>query len=198
MIAYLSGTLADKGPDTAIIDVHGVGYLVRIPSSTQSRLGDTGHTVKLLTILVIRENSQELYGFLTTGERGLFEKLISVSGVGPKLALSILSSMSPDGFAQAILTNDSKSLSKVPGVGKKTAERLIMELKGSFDSLDFGLPETLPDASAMGGPQREAVMALESLGFKQSDAAIAVSEAARKLGDIATSDVLVKEALRKI
>lgn len=200
MIAYVAGTLAAKTLGQAVVDVHGVGYAVHIPLSTYNRLDEINRPVKLFTYLSIRENAQELFGFLTVAERELFEQLIDVNGVGPKLALSVLSAMEPQGFRRAILTGDTKALSRIPGVGRKTAERLIMELsdtfraKGEFVELSAlaGLPGTPRD------PQTEAVLALVSLGYRQPEAAQAVRNAAQKLGDAATSESLVKEALRRM
>lgn len=200
MIAYVAGSLAARAPGIAVVDVHGVGYAVHIPLSTYNRLGEIGEPVKLFTYLAIRENAQDLFGFLTSAERDLFERLIDVNGVGPKLALSVLSTMEPQGFCRAILSGDVKGLSRIPGVGKKTAERLIMELSDSFQTkgglAELGVLTGLPAAPS--DPQTEAVLALVSLGFRQTDAAQAVRNAAQKLGEDTTSEALVKEALRKM
>lgn len=198
MIAYVAGTLASKTPGMAVVDVHGVGYAVHVPLSTYDRLGEIGQPVKLLTYLSIRENAQDLFGFVTSAERELFGRLIDVNGVGPKLALSVLSSMEPQGFRRAILTGDVKALSRIPGVGKKTAERLIMELSDDFQGkgelADLG---ALAATAAPGDPQSEAVLALVNLGFRQPEAAQAVRAAAQRLGEGVTAEALVKEALRR-
>ena len=199
MIAYLAGTLAAKVPGIAVVDVHGVGYAVQIPLSTYSRLGPADESVKLFTHLSVRENAMGLFGFLSAAERDLFERLIQVSGVGPKLGLSVLSAMEPDDFRLAVLAGDTKALSRVPGVGRKTAERLVMELRDRFAEY-----ETMPGAGAIPGEgaapadaQAEAVMALASLGLKQPDAARMVREIAANV-DGATTEQLVKEALRRL
>jgi len=200
MIAFLAGSLAAKTPGLAVVDVHGVGYAVHVPLSTYNRLGEVGSPVRLLTYLAIRENAQDLYGFLTAGERDLFERLIDVNGVGPKLGLSVLSATEPAGFRRAVLTGDVKALSRIPGVGKKTAERLIMELGDSFQAkgelAELGLPGS--GAGAMSDSRTEAVLALVSLGFRQPDAAQAVRKAVASLGQGATTESLLKEALRKV
>jgi holliday junction DNA helicase RuvA len=198
MIASLSGKLASKEPTAAVVDVAGVGYLVQIPLSTFTRLGNLGEEVQLYTHLSVRENAMELFGFNAVSERELFERLIEINGVGPRLALSILSGMEPDAFRLAVVGGDDKSLSKIPGVGKKTAGRLIMELRESFEAapLSSGL-EALSDAGAIDSAA-DAVRALVSLGLGQPEASAAVRSTATDLGEDATTDVLVREALRRL
>lgn len=200
MIAYLAGTLAEKSPGSAVVDVHGVGYRVAIPLSTYEKLGEIGSSIKLLTYLSVRENAFDLFGFSSASERDLFLRLIEISGVGPRLALNVLSGMEPMLFRRAVLTGDVKALSRIPGVGKKTAERLLMELSGAFQGSG--------ELAAMGvtpGPgkdaadaQTEAVLALVNLGFRHADAAQAVRSAAERQNANATPESLVKEALRSL
>jgi Holliday junction DNA helicase RuvA len=168
--------------------------------SAFDQLGPSGGELKLLTYLSVRENAFDLFGFLTAAERDLFLRLIEISGVGPKLALSILSGMEPMAFRRAVLTGDAKALSRIPGVGKKTADRLLMELSGAFQGKGelaaMGVPPDIGEGAT--DAQTEAVLALVSLGFRHPDAAQAVRVAAAKLGEETTSEVLVKEALRAL
>ena len=195
MIAYLAGTLSSRTPGTAVVDVHGVGYAVHIPLSTYSRLPAGDEQVRLFTHLSVRENAMELFGFLSASERDLFERLIQVSGVGPKLGLSVLSAMEPDEFRLAVVAGDTRALSRVPGVGRKTAERLVIELRDSLEQLPADMLAT--EAAAPGDPQAEAVMALVSLGLKQAEAAAVVRQIAPEL-EAASTEQLVKEALRRL
>ena len=195
MIAYLAGTLSSRTPGTAVVDVHGVGYAVHIPLSTYSRLPAGDAQVRLFTHLSVRENAMELFGFLSASERDLFERLIQVSGVGPKLGLRVLSAMEPDEFRLAVVAGDTRALSRVPGVGRKTAERLVIELRDTLAQLPADM---LPgQAAAPGDPQAEAVMALVSLGLKQAEAAAVVRQIAPEL-EAASTEQLVKEALRRL
>ncbi len=198
MIASLTGTIAAKDPDVAVVDVSGVGYRVQIPLSTYNRLGDVGATARLFTHLSVRENAMELFGFGAAAELDLFERLIEINGVGPKLALSILSGMEPDAFRLAVMAGDVTSLSKVPGVGKKTAGRLVMEMREAFESGD--LPDALGPSGTTepGDALAEAVKALVSLGLNHPEAAAAVRDAARELGEDATTEELVKDSLKRL
>ena len=195
MIAHLVGTLSAKVPGMVVVDVHGVGYAVQVPLSTYNRLPPAGTEVKLLTLMSVRENAVELFGFLTQAERELFGQLIRVSGVGPKLALGVLSAMEPGEFRLAVLAGDVKALARIPGVGRKTAERLVVELRGVLEEISLA-EEAI--AEARGGPHIEAVRALVSLGLKHPEAAKAVRAAAKELGEEATTEQLVREALRRL
>src|SRR5665647_780155 len=139
MIGKLTGTLEDKNPPQLLVDCHGVGYEVFVPMSTFYNLPELGAKVSLLTHLVVREDAQILYGFATASDRATFRELIKISGVGPRTALSVLSGMSVSELAQAITLQEAGRLVKVPGIGKKTAERLLLELKGKLGA-DIGLP----------------------------------------------------------
>ena len=138
MIGKLTGTLGDKNPPQVLVDCNGVGYEVDVPMSTFYNLPGVGEKVSLLTHFVVREDAQILYGFGSSGEREAFRQLIKISGVGPRTALSVLSGMSVADIAQAVTAQDAGRLVKVPGIGKKTAERLLLELKGKFGA-DLGL-----------------------------------------------------------
>lgn len=175
MIAFLSGKLAAKSPTWAVVETAGVGFHVFIPVSSFNALGPPGSDVRLLTHLHVREDALQLYGFATEAERRLFLLLISVSGVGPKLAQGILSGISVDEFEAAVRSQDAASLVKVPGVGRKTADRLVLELRDKIGEAH----EAGPDASAGMTPsiEDEAVMALVSLGYKR----IQAQEAVRKV-----------------
>jgi Holliday junction DNA helicase RuvA len=169
MIAKLSGKLADINFTECIIDVHGVGYQVFIPMSTYDKLPREGEDVSLFINTQVREDAISLYGFATKAEKQLFEILISTTGVGPKLALSILSSMPVESFTSAIINGDLNTIKRISGIGKKTAERLIVELKDKLakTSLPFiaTATDTVTDEKAMA--MEDAAAALEQLGFKQ-------------------------------
>ena len=168
MIGKLSGTLGDKNPPQILVDCHGVGYEVNVPMSTFYNLPGLGDKVTLLTHFVVREDAQLLYGFATHPEREAFRQLIKISGVGPRTALSVLSGMSVGELAQAVTLQEAGRLVKVPGIGKKTAERLLLELKGKLGA-DIGLP-THPVNDA----QTDILQALLALGYSDREAAISL------------------------
>ena len=156
VIGRLVGQLAEKSPPHLLIDCHGVGYEVDVPMSTFYQLPGLGEKVTLLTHFVVREDAQILYGFATPGERGAFRELVKISGVGPRTALAVLSGMSVADLAQAVTAQESGRLVKVPGIGKKTAERLLLELKGKLGA-------DLQALLALGYNEREAAAALKAL-----------------------------------
>ncbi|HZE91003.1 MAG TPA: Holliday junction branch migration protein RuvA [Rhizobacter sp.] len=168
MIGRLSGLLAEKNPPQLLVDVNGVGYEVDVPMSTFYNLPPLGERVTLLTHFVVREDAQVLFGFLTGSERTTFRQLIKISGVGPRMALSILSGLSVTELAQAISLQDSARLVKVPGIGKKTAERLLLELKGKLGA-DLALP-----ASVSSEAQADILQALVALGYSDREASAAL------------------------
>jgi Holliday junction DNA helicase RuvA len=168
MIGRLTGTLAQKTPPQLLVDVAGVGYEVDVPMSTFYNLPALGERITLLTHFVVREDAQQLFGFLTADERTTFRLLIKISGVGPRTALSILSGLSVAELAQAIAVQDTGRLVKVPGIGKKTAERLLLELKGKLG------PDLAAPASVVSGTQSDIVQALVALGYNDRDAAAAL------------------------
>ncbi|MEO7335478.1 MAG: Holliday junction branch migration protein RuvA, partial [Caldimonas sp.] len=168
MIGRITGILAEKTPPQLLIDVHGIGYEVDVPMSSFYNLPALGETVTLLTHFVVREDAQVLFGFLTHDERSTFRLLVKISGVGPRTALSILSGLSVTELAQAITLQESGRLVKVPGIGKKTAERLLLELKGKLgDAL------TAP-VTVAAGAQADILQALLALGYNDRDAAAAL------------------------
>ena len=167
MIGRLSGTLLEKLPPQIMVDVSGVGYEVDVPMSSFYNLPATGEKVSLFTHFVVREDAQQLFGFLTLKERAAFRELIRISGVGPKLALSVLSGLSVDDLASCIALQDAGRLTRVPGIGKKTAERLLLELKGK-------LADALPQAGGAGlataTVANDALHALLALGYSDKEA----------------------------
>ena len=172
MIGRLSGTLLEKLPPQVLLDVGGVGYEIDVPMSSFYNLPAIGERVTLVTYFVVREDAQQLYGFLSQKERAAFRELIRISGVGPKLALSVLSGMSADDLAQCIVLQDAARLTRVPGIGKKTAERLLLELKGK-------LADALPQAgglSANTGVANDALNALLALGYSDKEALPALKQ----------------------
>lgn len=174
MIGFLRGRLIQKTPPQLVLDVHGVGYEVEAPMTTFYNLPMLGEEVKLFTHLVVREDAHILFGFSSETERLLFRVLIKVNGVGPKLALTILSGQSVEEFYRCVENNDVKSLVRLPGVGQKTAERLIIEMRGRLPELDqSALPvdNAHPLVAAVNTPKQEAVSALCALGYKPQDAA---------------------------
>ena len=184
MIGRLTGLLAEKHPPQVLVDVNGVGYEVEVPMSTFYNLPETGARVTLLTQFVVREDAQLLYGFLPARERDAFRQLIKVSGIGAKSALGILSGLSVDDLAHAITLQDTGLLVKIPGIGKKTAERLLLELRDKFSVAGVAAPQAGQPASstsdvlnallALGYNEREALMAI-----KQLPAGTGVSEGIR-------------------
>ena len=169
MIGKLTGTLLEKNPPQLLIDCHGVGYEVDVPMSTFYNLPAVGEVVGLLTHFVVREDAQILYGFGTAREREAFRQLIRISGVGPRTALSVLSGMGVDDLAQAVSAQDSARIVKVPGIGKKTAERLLLELKGKMGA-DLGARGGMAAGSDVASDIQQALMAL---GYNEKDAATA-------------------------
>lgn len=176
MIGKLTGILSDKNPPQVIVDCNGVGYEVQVPMSTFFNLPADGTRVSLLTHFVVREDAQILYGFGSEPERAAFRELIKISGVGPRTALSVLSGMSVAELAQAVTTQEAGRLVKVPGIGKKTAERLLLELKGKL-GVDLGLP-----AHAVGDAQTDIQQALLALGYNDKEAAAALKALPKDVG----------------
>jgi Holliday junction DNA helicase RuvA len=177
MIAQLRGTLADKRPNQVLVDVGGVGYLVHIPVSTFYALGDLHSNVTLLIHTQVREDAISLYGFLSSREKHLFELLISASGVGPVLALKILSGMSVDDLVPAVRAGDLVRLTRIPGVGRKTAERMVVELRDKLAAMET--PATARQPVATSGTASDVVSALLNLGYEQHAAEQAVERAGK-------------------
>ena len=195
MIAYLKGTLIRKSPISVIVDVQGVGYETFIPLSTYYELPDTGKTVAFKIHAHIREDTFKLFGFLTEGEKKIFETLISVNKVGPKMALTILSGLSASALLAAVSHNDVDRLSSIPGVGRKTAERLILELKDKLENVQAqeGIA-SIPSSS--NGMIDDALSALMNLGYKRPQADTALKKASANAGSGATLEQLIKESLK--
>ncbi len=170
MIATLYGELRARGEDWALVEVGGVGFLVRVPASILEELGEVGERVRLYTHLLLRDDALTLYGFATPEQRELFELFLTVSGIGPKLALSLLSAVSAEALRLAIAREDVDALARVPGIGRKTAGRLILELKGRVDLSRLGLPGAAPPPE-----QAELLDVLTGLGYTQAEARAAVA-----------------------
>ena len=194
MIGQLRGTLVDKRPNQVLVDVSGVGYQVSIPLSTFYALGDLRQEVTLLIHMHLREDSIALYGFLTAREKQFFELLISASGVGPGLALKILSGMSVEELAPAIRRGDLAQLVRIPGVGKKTAERIVVELRDKLAAME--VPEEARPASRT-GLEADVVSALLNLGYDRRAAEKAVEEAQRN-GAGAGFEALLRATLQQL
>lgn len=171
MIGRLSGLLAEKSPPQVLVDVQGVGYEVDVPMSTFYNLPGIGERVTLLTHFVVREDAQLLFGFLTGSERAAFRELVKISGVGPRTALAILSGLSVSELAQAVSRQDGARLVKVPGIGKKTAERLLLELKGKL-----GVDLAQPSSAAVSDAQGDIAQALQALGYNEREAQAALRQ----------------------
>ncbi|WP_462158090.1 Holliday junction branch migration protein RuvA [Pseudoalteromonas sp. GB56] len=202
MIGRIRGELVEKQPPEVLVDVGGVGYEINLPMSCFYALPECGQQVTLFTHFVVREDAQLLFGFNTKNERALFRELLKANGVGPKLGLGILSGMSAEQFIHCVHQGDASTLVKLPGVGKKTAERLVLEMKDRLKDWgpDLFTPHT--DAAAFsaagdtlvhGSAQDDAVAALEALGYKNNQAVKAVKAVAK---DAMTSEEMIKQALR--
>ena len=177
MIGRLTGILSEKNPPSITVDVHGLGYEVDVPMSTFYNLPAVGEKVSLLTHFVVREDAQILYGFATPSERDAFRQLIKISGVGPRTALSVLSGMSVADIAQAVTAQDAGRLVKVPGIGKKTAERLLLELKGKLGA-DIGTGSL----GAASDAQTDIRQALVALGYSDKEASASIKVLPKDVG----------------
>jgi Holliday junction DNA helicase RuvA len=187
VIGRIAGILAEKNPPQVVVMAHGVGYEIDVPMSTFYNLPRTGEAVELLTHLVVREDAHLLFGFLTAGERMAFRQLLRISGVGPKVALSVLSGLSVDELATAVATEDSARLTRVPGIGKKTAERLVLELRDK-------LATALPAARATSAQGSDVLNALLALGYNDREASAAIRGLAP---DLALADA-IRQALKQL
>jgi holliday junction DNA helicase RuvA len=199
MITFLLGQLVDVLPTQVTVEVHGVGYEVLIPLSSYDKLPAPGGPIRLLTHLAVREDAHVLYGFMTAAERDLFRLLIqNVSGIGPKLALNILSGMDPTAFRGAVAASDVKALSRINGVGKKTAERIVVELRDKIGAAGaWEASSARHGLSAEETRLNDATLALMALGFKQPEACESVRAALAMLGAQARVEDLVRAALKK-
>ena len=199
MITFLHGKLVEALPTQVIVDVHGVGYDVLIPLSSYDKLPSPGGDIKLLTHLAIREDAHVLYGFMTSAEREMFRLLINnVSGIGPKIALNVLSGMNVTALRGAVANADVKALSQISGVGKKTAERIVVELKDKIGAA--GAWEALSATRSLSDADQkinDAVLALMALGFKQIEAHDSIRAAQAALGPAVAVEDLVRASLKK-
>ena len=196
MITFLKGTLTDALPTQAVVDVNGIGYEVLIPLSSFEKLPGLGQAVTLKTQLVVREDSQTLYGFATDAERELFKMIQGVSGIGPRLALNVLSGMNVTSFKGAIGDGDVKRLSSINGIGKKTAERMVLELKDKVGMAGGAATATGQAATTQDKTIADAEAALEALGTKPAEAQKAAQAAQAMLGPQASVEELVRAALK--
>ena len=195
MIARLVGKLVETSADSAIVDVHGVGYLIQASARTLDALGPVGGDVTILTELQVREDGWTLFGFGSTGERESFRQLTSVQGVGGRVALAILSVLDPGELAAAVSSGDKAMVARANGVGPKLAQRIVNELAGKLGSP--ALAGTIGATPPRGGAAADALSALANLGFKPAEASAAVAAANEELGPDASLDALVRLALKK-
>lgn len=200
MIGKIRGIILEKQPPQLLVDVHGIGYEIEAPMSTFYQLPDVGNEVNLFTHFVVREDAQLLYGFYTQDERHLFRTLLKVNGVGPRMALTILSSTTAEQFVQCVLNNDTASLVRLPGIGKKTAERLVIEMRDKL--ADWcktpsanGVPVMAKEQTVRHPILQDAISALVALGYKPQEANRTVT----KIDDgKASSEDLIRRALQEI
>jgi holliday junction DNA helicase RuvA len=203
MIASVRGYVIATTPESVVVDVAGIGYRCLVPGSTRNRLPAVGHEVLLYTSLQVREDSLTLFGFLTSEEFNLFELLLRVDGIGPKVALGVLSATTSDGFRRAVAFDDITALCRIPGIGKKTAQRMVLELKDKIGHVGgpaensagvgaIALIEAEPDAAL------EAIEALTALGYAHVDAATAMEKARHEAGETATVELLVRLGLKHL
>ena len=202
MISYIRGTLAEKNEDSAVVEAHGVGYQIFVPVPVLSELPPLGESVKIYTYFSVREDGMGLFGFLSRQDLAMFKQLIGVNGIGPKSALGILSALRPDVLRMAVASGDAKTISRAPGVGPKTAQRIILDLKDKIrpeDVLAGGLEESLAvpeEISGVGQAGKEAVEALTALGYSAAEAAGAVKKV--KITEEMTAEDVLKGALRHL
>ena len=197
MYAYISGTLSEKHPTDVVVEAGGVGYRLLIPASSYEKLPAQGKAVRLLTAFVVRDDAHILYGFATDAERTLFETMTGVSGVGPKLALAALSAMNPAELRETVVVGDSAMLTRIPGVGKKTAERLIVELRDRFAKLDGLEPTGTLGGDDDGTARADARAGLEALGLARAEAERRLRKALRAHPGTHSAEDLIRLALRE-
>lgn len=197
MISFLKGILVEKRPPELVVDVQGVGYEITVSMNAFYDLPELGKVVQIPTYLIVREDAHLLYGFRDQKERSLFKLLLKVSGVGPKMAITLLSSIDPDGFVRCIQLNDTAALVRLPGIGKKTAERLVVEMRDRLDdwALELSVSNTANQKLSEHQVQHEAISALLTLGYKQPEAKRAVDNVVK---ENATSEELIRLALKSL
>jgi len=197
MIGFLRGRIADKQPNTLIVDVQGVGYEVHVPLSTFYDAGEVGAEITLRIYTHVREDALQLYGFLTELERQLFERLIGISGIGPKLAISVLSGMDPREVLSAVQRGDVARLTGIPGIGKKTSERIVLELRDRLANLAGGVPVDATPANGADRLRGDLLSALQNLGYHRPQAEKAVDSSLQTMPD-PTFEQALKAALREL
>lgn len=200
MYAYIKGKIEDMTADRVVIEANNIGYNVYVPSGVMSAIGCTGKEVKLYTYLNVKEDAFTLFGFLTKEDLELFKLLITVSGIGPKGAMGLLGALPSSDLRFAIMSGDSKTISSAPGIGAKTAQKVIIELKDKLKAADFmgtvSIEDTGSDVSSNSAIVNEAVLALTSLGYGQTEALRAIRQCTPE--NIETVEQLIKEALKKM
>lgn len=194
MYAHFDGVVAEKAADSIVLDVNGVGYLLQVSAQTLSLAPAAGGRMKLYAILSVREDAMELFGFHSREEKRMFERLRSVNGVGPRMALAILSSMPLNDLSIALVAGDAAALTRVPGIGKKTAQRLVLELRDKVDDAEL-TGQSAAAAAPAGSAESEAIAALMALGYASSEAARAVSAVA---GKATKADEMIFLALKSL
>ena len=191
MISYIKGKLESKNLDNVVIEVGGIGYKIFMSASSMERLGEAGQEVKVYTYMRVREDDISLYGFCTNEELKMFEQLLGVSGVGAKVALTILANISPSSFALAIITGDVNTLKSLPGIGAKSAQRMILELKDKMKTNEAIETEVIPVKTTIRNDKtRDAIEALQVLGYSRKDIDLAISK-------INTEDLTVEEIIKQ-
>ncbi len=201
VISYVKGFLAEKFEDSVVVETGGIGYRIFVPASVLETLPKTGETVKIYTYFSVREDAMSLYGFLSRQDLDMFRQLIGVNGVGPKSALGILSALSPDTLRLAVISGDAKAISKAPGVGSKTAQRIILDLKDKVKAEDIldGVTEPVSghtEVSGIGEIGKEAIEALTALGYSVSEASGVVKKV--KITENMTAEDVLKAALKHL
>lgn len=200
MIAWIKGVLRGKDSESVVVDVGGLGYRVFVTSRTMEELPEEGHVVELRTHMVVREDAIQLYGFGEEAERRAFVLLTGINGVGPRLARLILSGLSPEGLAEAVMRGEGERLQMIPGVGKRTAQRILVELKDKVAGLQDGAKGLVQSSasSQQGGLLADVISVLMNLGYRASEARVAALRARDSLGGTPTLQDWVKEALRHL
>lgn len=199
MISYLTGRLMEIEEDTIVVECNGIGYGIRVPLSLLERLPAVGNEVKIYTYLQVKEDGIGLFGFLAKGDLKMFQQLLSVSGIGPKGALGVLSALTPDALRLAIVTGDAKAIARAPGIGNKTAQRVILELKDKISNEDLIMQAPVSNGSqaeVSSGAAREAVDALVALGYSGAEAAKAVKQV--EITENMDSEAVLKASLKHL
>lgn len=199
MISFIRGELVEVLDDTVVVDNNGMGYNIKVPMDVLAQLPGIGRQIKLFTYMYVREDAMNLYGFLSRDDLDIFKLVLGVSGIGPKGALAILSTMTPDELRIAVVSDDAKAISKAPGIGLKTAQKLIIEIKGRISMPDFGTGavQLLPTAQKVENDARtEAIAALMALGYSNSEAVLAVKKV--EFQDDMDAEAVLKASLKHL